>query len=290
MHTIEFLTNPALASLFWPGVLTAILIAIVGGSLSWLVVVKRLSFIGQGISHSAFGGVGLALVLGLGGATTGASLASLLVVLAFAIASAIGISALTDKRYANSDVAIGIVLSITMALGFLLHHRAQLIASAAGRFPPPSLEQVLFGSITTIGWADFATAALASLAVLGVTWWYRRAIIFWMFDESTAPAFGVPADRIRVLVLILLATVVVVTMKLAGVVLATAVLVLPAAAAMKLSLRLGIVIVWSIALTLVAAMVGLVAAFEFDIQPGPAIVLALGVAYGLAHFFGPARG
>lgn len=287
MRTLEYLTNPALAGLFWPGVLTAGLISIVGGALSWLVVVKRLSFIGQGISHSAFGGVGLALVLGFG-ATSG-SMVGTLIVLAFAIAAALGISALTDRRSNNADTAIGIVLSVTMALGFLLHHRAQLNASRAGQFAPPSLEQVLFGSITMIGWQDLAVAAAAVSLILAAVWWHRRGLLFWMFDEAAAPAFGVKTNRARALVLILLAAVVVITMKLAGVVLATAVLVLPAATAMKLSLRLATVITLGIALTLLGTAAGLVLSFELDVQPGPMIVLVLGLIYGAAHAFGPVR-
>ena len=65
MKTFEYLSDPLMSSLFWPGVLAGIAIAILSAGLSVFVVVKRLSFIGQGISHAAFGGVGLAAILGL---------------------------------------------------------------------------------------------------------------------------------------------------------------------------------------------------------------------------------
>lgn len=281
--TIRYLTEPGLAGFFWPVVLTAILVALLGGALSWLVVVRRLSFIGQGISHSAFGGVGLALVLGFGGASAGASLGLMAIVLGFAIISALLIAAIADRRTGNTDAAIGIVLSVAMAIGFLLHHHAQRAAAAAGEPPPPSIEQVLFGSITTIGWYDFWIGAIMGLVALSLLAWRRHAVLFWMFDEPAAEAFGVPTAPVRSLVLAVLAVVVVITMKLAGVVLATAVLVLPGAIALRLSSRLGAVVLLSIAFGLACSLIGLVAAFEFDVQPGPTIVLALVAAYIVAR-------
>lgn len=283
MVTLKYLTEPGLAGFFWPVVLTAVLVAILGGALSWLVVVRRLSFIGQGISHSAFGGVGLALVLGAGTATASSNAVMMGVVLVFAIVSALLIAAIADRRSGNTDAAIGIVLSVAMAIGFLLHHHAQRAAAARGHTPPPSIEQVLFGSITTIGWSDLWLGTALGVLALSLLVWKRHAVLFWMFDESSAEAFGVPTAPVRSLVLAVLAVVVVITMKLAGVVLATAVLVLPGAAALRLSSRLGTVLVLSISLGLVCALAGLVAAFELDVQPGPTIVLAMVACYVVAR-------
>ena len=64
MKTIEYLFGPN-SSLFWPGVIAGLAMAMMCSVLSVLVVLKRLAFIGQGISHAAFGGIGLAAVLGL---------------------------------------------------------------------------------------------------------------------------------------------------------------------------------------------------------------------------------
>jgi len=281
--TIEYLTNPALAAFFWPVALTAVLVAILGGAVSWLVVVRRLSFIGQGISHSAFGGVGLGLVLGLGASSPGARVAMLAMVLVFAVCSALLIAAIADRRTGNTDAAIGIVLSVAMACGFLLHHQASINAARTGAFAPPSIEQVLFGSITTIGWHDFWIGAALGSISLGLLAWRRHAVLFWMFDESAAEAFGVPTAPVRSLVLAVLAVIVVITMKLAGVVLATAVLVLPGAIALRLSTRLSAVVLLSISFGLACSLIGLVAAFEFDVQPGPTIVLTLAAAYVLAR-------
>src|SRR5258706_231977 len=65
MKTIQYLTDPLYASLYWPGVIAGLAMAIICALLSVLVVLKRLAFIGQGISHAAFGGIGLAAIMGL---------------------------------------------------------------------------------------------------------------------------------------------------------------------------------------------------------------------------------
>lgn len=279
MRTIEYLTNPDLAPYYWPGVLTTLVVAVLGGSLSWLVVVKRLSFIGQGVSHSAFGGVGIALVLGLSSASLGGGLATMAIVLAFSLVAAFGIALLSGTESSRADTAIGIVLSVTMAIGFLLYHIAEGLAAKSGNPPPPALEQILFGSITLINSLDLAMAVGTCALVLALLWVKRHAVLFWMFDESAAPAFGVPIGRVRMLVMALLSLMVVVTMKLAGVVLVTAVLVLPGALALQLTDRLRPTIVLSIVAAVIASVIGIVTAFELDLQPGPTIVLALGLMY-----------
>lgn len=279
MRTIEYLTNPDLAPYYWPGVLTTLVIAVLGGSLSWLVVVKRLSFIGQGVSHSAFGGVGIALVLGLSTASVSGGLLTMAIVLAFSLVAALGIAFLSGAESARADTAIGIVLSVAMAIGFILYHIAETLAATTGRPPPPALEQILFGSITLIGNFDLLASVATTAIVLSLLWFRRHHILFWMFDEAAAPAFGVAVPRTRLLVMALLTLMIVITMKLAGVILATAVLVLPGAIALQITDRLGRTVVLSIAAATAASLVGLVTAFELDIQPGPAIVLVLGVIY-----------
>jgi len=279
VQIIEAFSGSEFAAHFWPGVASTLIIALLGGSLSWLVVVKRLSFIGQGVSHSAFGGVGLALILGLSGATLAGGLSTMGVVLAFSLLAAFGMAILSGARSSHADTAIGIVLSVSMAIGFLLYHLAEIRAQESGLSPPPELEEILFGSITLISVVDFWVALGTAIAVIGVLWVQRHRILFWMFDEAAAPAFGVPVMRIRLLVMTLLTLVVVVTMKLAGIVLVSAVLVLPGAIALQLTNRLTRAVALSIGASITASLLGLVVAFKFSVLPGPTIVLMLGVFY-----------
>jgi ABC-type Mn2+/Zn2+ transport system permease subunit len=295
LNTFTYLFNPDYAALFWPPVVTGLAIAVLSAALSVLVVLKRLAFVGQGVSHAAFGGVGLAFVFGLTGAvgaTAGEAFARdlglFVVVLAFCVAAALAIARLSDRGTTRPDTAIGIVLVASMAVGFLLHRWSVSLAGRGGRPPPPGIEAVLFGSILDVGFSDIVLAWIVVAVVCATLWYVRRPLLFWVFDEPAAEAFGVAGGRMKTLLMVLLALAIVLTMRLAGVVLATAMLVLPGAAALQLSDRMGRVLWLSLAAAVVGVLGGLVASFEWDLQPGPCIVLALAGLYGLSR--APGRG
>lgn len=285
MRTTEYLF---VEGVYWPAVVTAVAVAVPAAVLSVVVVLKRLAFIGQGVSHAAFGGVGLAAVLGLAGGSAAGELGMLGVVAAFCVAAALGIAWLSDRRGVQTDTAIGIVLAVAMAAGFLLHRQAGQIAVRAGGPRPPALESVLFGSVLWVGWADAVVAGVVAAVVLGVLWWRRRSLLFWAFDGGASEAFGVRAGAAKRTLLVLLAVTVVLVMKLAGVVLATALLVLPGAIALRLSDRLRAVGVLAIAGALLGVLAGLVLSFELDWPAGPSIVVALAALYGVARAIGRA--
>jgi len=282
MTTFTYLTDPSLRGLYWPGVLTGIAIALLCAPLSVLVVLKRLAFIGQGISHAAFGGVGVAAALGLfgvAGSGLGESFASLAqfgVITGFCLAAALLVGALSG-RGTRADTAIGIVLVASMALGAVLFHRAKANTS---------WESILFGSILNVGLVDTLRAAIVAFAGLVALWWGRRAVLFWAFDEPAAIAFGVRTTFAKYLVLALLAVATVAAMKLAGVVLATALLVLPGATALQLSARLARVVALSVLVALVGVVGGLVLSFELNAQAGACIVLVLVAAFASALLAG----
>lgn len=274
MKTISYLTGH-LADMFWPAVVTGVAVAVMCAILSILVVLKRLAFIGQGVSHAAFGGVGLAALLGLmagaAGATLGPSLAQFLVILAVCLAAALGVGFLSRRGSTQADTAIGIVLVASMALGAVLLNLAHRWKRVSG----VSWESVLFGQLLNVGWSDAAIAIAVAALTLGLLAYFRRPMLFWAFDPPVARAFGVRADAMNFLLLTLLALATVTAMKLAGVVLATAMLVLPGAAALQLSRRSSRVIALSFAAAFAGVLGGLVLSFEADWPPGPSIVLVL---------------
>ncbi len=289
MRTLHYLTDPALADLFRPGIVVGLAIAAMCSILSVLVVLKRLSFIGQGISHAAFGGAGLAAILGL--AATGAWDPRYLgVVLLFCLGAAGLIAALSSRRGTSADTAIGIVLVAAMTLGAILLHEAYARAGREGLPRPANWETILFGSITGVSWTDAGLACLIAAGVVGAAWWYRRPLLFWAFDEPASPAFGVPANAMKLLLLGLITLAIVASMRLAGVVLATALLVLPGAAALHLSDRLWRVLALAVALGEAGALGGLVLSFEADWPTGPSIVGVLTVLYAAARLASLAAG
>lgn len=281
MRTIEYLTQDP--GIFLPPVLTALGVALLGGMLSMLVVLRRLAFVGQGVSHAAFGGVGLALMLGLWGSVFREPWMQVAVVVGFCIGATLWISWASRNRgsadrgggHDRSDAAIGIALAVSMALGFVLHRSASMEYGRRGFPPVPALESVLFGSVTQVGWWEAGATLGLVLVTAAVLWWTRRPMLFWAFDPAGAEGFGVPTQRMRLVLLLLLTLATVMTTRVAGVVLATAVLVMPGAIALGLSRRLGVVQLLAVVVSAAGALGGMVLAFEADRQPGPMIVLTL---------------
>lgn len=277
MNTWRYLTDAAYAPLFLPGVAVGLGVAAMGSLLSVVVVLKRLSFIGQGISHAAFGGIGVAVALGVeaGAARFG-------VVAAFCLASAWVVARLSRPRTTTADTAIGIVLVASMALGAVLLNEYGA-GRAGGSARVAGLESILFGSIAGVGWRDAGLAWAVAAVILAALWASRRPMLFWAFDEPAAEAFGVEPPRLRLLLMVLLTLAIVASMKLAGVVLATALLVLPGAAALNLSDRLGRVLALAMACGAIGVIGGIVLSFESGWPTGPSIVGVLALAYAGAR-------
>ncbi len=274
MNTLrDLFTDPSLRGLYWPGVLAGIAIAIVCSLLSPLVVLKRLSFVGQGISHAAFGGIGIAAVLAsVGGVAAASGILQFPIVLVFCLACALLIAWLIDRGASQADTAIGIVLVGSMTLGAMLIQWA----SSHPAYRPQGWESILFGSIFAVDRSDAAIAwAVAGTSLLPL-WFWRRPMLFWAFDEAAAPAFGIPAQGMKYLLVVLLTLAIVTAMKLAGVVLATALLVLPGAIGLRLSDRLWPVLLLSLGAGLAGVLGGLVLSFESGVlAPGACIVSTL---------------
>lgn len=282
MKTWQYLTDPMMGPMFWPGLITGLAVAAMGALLGVLVVLKRLSFIGQGVSHAAFGGMGIAAVAGLGAAagSVGAAAAGQFgVVVAFCLAAALIIAWLSSNGPTSADTAIGLVLVASMALGAVLLHVASKIHPGA----VVGWESILFGSLLGQSNADAAIACAACASVIGVLWAVRRPLVFWAFDETSAPAFGVRGGAMRAVLVTLLCVAIVTAMKVAGVVLATAVLVIPAAAALCVSERLARVMAMSVVLAVLGVALGAVVSIEMDWPVGPSVVGVLTLEYAICR-------
>lgn len=278
--------------------LVASVLVIMSGVLSVIVVLKRLAFAGQGISHAAFGGIGLAAVITttwmiIRAPQDGASMQAagvgqggwveLAIVMLFCVAASVLIARLSNQREFREDTGIGLLLVASMALGGVLvdlsRHLAQSYNFAASS---RSWESVLFGSMLLAGDGDLIFAAIVAGLVTLTLMVYRRWIMMWVLDESSCSAFGVPAGFVRGLVMGLLAVCVVTSTKLAGVVPATALLVLPGAIGLRLSRSGPTVIALAIGLGLVSVAIALLLSLELNLQPGPSLVMVMTGVYIIA--------
>lgn len=255
--------------------------------LSVAIVLKRLAFIGQGITHAGFGGVGLAAFLAASGWWRD------LTIFLFCIGTAIVIALLSRSRKVMIDTAIGILLVATMGVGFLLdqmrlHLRGEswYQSLTGGRVTPPTQwDSVLFGNILYLRSQDVWLAAGCAVVVAAVLALLYKEIVFFAFDETVSRVFGVRTGLLHYLLLIMIAAVIVLSMKLLGLILVNALLIIPGAAALLISRRLATVLMSSIVIGQIGMVGGYFAAFGFmggRLPVGPMVVLILAALFTAA--------
>jgi len=269
-----------------------IAVALLCSVLSVFVVLKRMSFIGEGVAHAAFGGVGAALLAGLFVSGLESMLARDAVIAAFCLATAIGIGWTSRRGRIPEDTSIGIWLVAAMALGvILLDVRTQVIRhlAAQGRlFRPeigytPDFENLLFGDILFISPGEVIASWILAIVIVAAVIVLFRQLTFFAFDEETAEVFGVPTGAIYYGLLICLSLAVVAAMRSLGVILAAALLILPGASARLWSHRIQRVAVISAVLGTGGLTAGfLLAVWLGDLSAGPVIVLTLTAIFALS--------
>lgn len=280
-------------SFYQIALLGAIPIALVCSVLSVFVVLRRMTFIGQGISHSAFGGAGVALLLTLVLPGMRSPLARDALIAVFCVATALLIGWMARQRRVNEDSAIGICLVGAMAVGLLLidvrsiwfqHLRetGQLDSPSLGYTAP--LHSLLFGNILSIPSGELLAVWIVCAAILLAVVAVYKELVFFAFDEQGAGAFGVRTSLLYYGLLVALAISIVAAMRFLGVILCSALLILPGASANLWSRRIGWVTVASMAFGLIGVVGGVFLAIWLEgLSTGPVIVLVLCVCFALSH-------
>ena len=192
----------------------AVIVGLLCGLLGFFVILRRLAFIGVGISHAAVGGVALGLILGVDPRLAAA---------VFSVAVALGMFWVARDRRLAEDAVIGVFLSGAMALGLLLmglRHGYQ-----------KDLFSYLFGSLLAVTPADLAGLGLLAAALALIIAASFREMLFVAFDEEVARAYGRPVDALDAVLIVVLALTVVAAVRVVGVLLVEALLVVPAATA-----------------------------------------------------------
>ena len=237
--------------------------------LSFFVVTRRLSFIGVGISHSAFGGLALGVLLHLD---------PLWMALPFAVLVGLGIWWVREHGGLREDTAIGIFFSASMALGIVILSLAHTYTGDIFGF--------LFGDILAITAGDIRMVLALSLVVLAFLGIGFRGLLYLAFDEELARAYRLPVGFLNYGFVTALAVAIVLSIKLIGVVLVEGMLVIPAAAALQFARTYRSAILLSLLFGLLSLFLGLWAAYLWDLPAGATVVLTASVLFGLALLLG----
>jgi ABC-type Mn2+/Zn2+ transport system permease subunit len=269
----------------WPDILRAVLVSIsvgvAGAVLSVFVVLRRWAYLGDGIAHAGFGGIGTAVLLTIAFPSLNDGTTIFLIGAAFALATAVAMAWISRRRAVSGDAAIGIFVAATLAWGFI----AFAIHGHLGRGGTASWEDYLLGNATSVSNAAAALAAGFSAAVVLTVVAMRRQIILYCFDPVLAQLTGTPAGFVHYLLILLVAVVIVLGMQLSGNLLVPALLVLPGVAGLRVSRRLRTVMRVAVITSVVATVAGMAIARHWAyIAPGPAIVAVLFLEFLVAHF------
>jgi zinc transport system permease protein len=253
-----------------------LLTALSCGLLSPYIVLRRMAFAGHGLSHAAFGGATLALLLGLNLSMGGAVFAGIL---------AIVLALWTRKGEISEDSAIGMLVAASMALG--------VICLSLQKRYTQDVFSFLFGNILAVLPGDLAFSLAAAVATLACVLLFARSLVSATFHEELAKVEGVPVDAMRMLLFLLTAIAVVAAMKIVGAILVSALLVMPGAIALLIARRFTSVQVAALLIGLAAVVAGMFVSYALDLPSGATIALLLFVSYALVrsavHLFGRKR-
>ena len=253
----QYFSFPFVRYAFIVGVLISLCSSLLGVTL----VLKRFSFIGDGLSHVAFGGIAIAAVLNLSN--------NMLIVLPITILAAVVLLRTGQSKKINGDAAIAMFSVGALAIGYLLMNIFSSSANVAG-----DVCTTLFGStsILTISGTEVWLCIGIAVVVLAAFIVFYHKIFSVTFDENFSKAVGTKTDTYNLLIAILIAAVIVLAMNLVGSLLISALVIFPALSAMRVFKSFKSVTICAGVFSVVCAVVGLIISILAGTPVGATIV------------------
>jgi zinc transport system permease protein len=250
----------------------AVLVSIACGIVGTYVVTKKIVFISGGISHTAFGGIGLGYLLGI---------SPILVAIPFSLLAAVGIGVISRRTVVSEDTAIGILWTVGMALGIIFINLSPGYA--------PDLFSYLFGNILTVPRSDLLVMLVLDLVIIGAVSLFYREFYALSFDEEFATVIGMPTRLLSTLLLCLVALSVVVLIRVVGIILVIALLTIPVAIARQYVSSFKALMALSVVTGTVMTVSGLTVSYFLDLASGATIVILLGAVFGVTSLLKRSR-
>lgn len=255
--------------------IVGVLIALCSSLLGVTLVLKRFSFIGDGLSHVAFGAIAIASVLNLSN--------DMPLVLSVTILCAVLLLRTGQKTKIKGDAAIAMISVGSLAIGYLLLNLFSTSSNLSG-----DVCSTLFGStsILTLTQTEVWLCAILSLVVLILFICFYNKIFAVTFDEDFAKAAGTKANAYNLLIAIIVAIIIVLAMNLVGSLLISALVIFPALSAMRVFKSFKAVTVFSVILSVTCALTGMLIAILAGTPVGSTIVAVDIAAFGLCFIAG----
>ena len=241
--------------------IVGVLIALCSSLLGVSLVLKRFSFIGDGLSHVAFGAMAIAAVVNLTD--------EMLIVLPITVVSAVLLLRTGQNTKIKGDAAIAMISVGALAFGYLLMNLFSTSSNLSG-----DVCSTLFGStsILTLTSYEVKISVILSIAVVVIFVLFYNKIFAVTFDENFTTATGTPSDRYNLLIAVVTAVVIVLAMNLVGSLLISALVIFPALSAMRIYNSFLKVTVFSAILSVVCALLGILISILGGTPVGSTIV------------------
>jgi ABC-type Mn2+/Zn2+ transport system permease subunit len=270
---MSWLTDPLADASVQRALLAVLVMGTTCGAIGAYVIVRRLAFIGDAISHAVLPGLVLAYL-------AGASI--FLGALAAGLVTALGIALVARRERIREDAAIGIFFAAAFALGLVL-----LGGSATSE---EHLHDFLVGSLDSVSAGDIVLSAAVGLGVLVILATLYKELLLVSFDRTLAAALGYPVFALDALLLVLLMITIVVSIQAVGIILVVAMLVTPAATARLLVDRFMPMIVLGSLIGGSVGIAGYYLSFHLGTASGGTIVLVATGLFLLAFVASPTHG
>lgn len=255
--------------------IVGVLIALCSSLLGVTLVLKRFSFIGDGLSHVAFGAISIAAVMKMTN--------DMPLVLAVTIVSAVLLLRVGQNAKIKGDAAVAMISVGSLAIGYLLMNIFAKSSNLSG-----DVCTTLFGStsILTLKQSEVIICAVMSVAVTAVFVLFYNKIFSVTFDENFARATGVKAGLYNLLIAVIIAVIIVLAMNLVGSLLISALVIFPALSAMRVFKSFRSVTICSALLSVFCAFTGIFLSVVFGTPVGSTIVAADIAAFGIFVIIG----
>jgi len=259
--------------------IVGVLIALCSSLLGVTLVLKRFSFIGDGLSHVAFGAMSIATVLGL--------TQEMYLVLPLTIISAIFLLWTGNNTKIKGDAAVAMISVGAMAIGYLVMNVSSNSVNVSG-----DVCTSLFGStaILTLNKTDLWLCSILSVAVVVIFVFFYNRIFSVTFDENFAKAGGAHTNAMNLFIAVIIAVIIVVSMKLVGSLLVSALIIFPALSAMRVFKSFLSVTICSAVFSVLCTLVGLLISILIGTPVGSTIVAADIVGFLAFYGIGMIRG
>jgi manganese/iron transport system permease protein/iron/zinc/copper transport system permease protein len=248
--------DPYRYDFFTNGILVATIAGALCGLLGVFVVLRGMSYIGHGLSHSVFGGAAASAVMGVN-YFVGAGI--------WGVTSGIIIGRIARRRLIGADAAIGVVTTASFAIGLALLNRYGQAKK--------SIEAVLFGSVLGVETADIYAVSIVAILTAVLVFGLYRHLLFATFDPEVAQVSGVKVSWVEALLMGMLSLTILVTMRVIGTLLISALLVIPASVARMLTNSFSRMLWISPLVGATSAFIGMNLAYHLDTSASATIIL-----------------